>query len=217
MGLNAKEKPAKGGNGQLTREDWIEAARAVLIASGVDDIKVERLAKQMQVTRGSFYWHFEDRKDLLDALLDRWEKQNRSEIAQVKARSGASGADLLEAARIWLGEEPDYPVFDMSVRFWARKDRAVAALVHQIDDDWITLLQSSLDAKGFNTLESLARARIIYFHQIGYNALAIQESLEDRLRLMPFYHKVLVGEVAAAELEKLVKQVRNTVAKSPRA
>jgi len=54
---------------RLTRDDWIDNARKVLVASGIEEVKVDRLARRMRVTRGSFYWHFEHRKDLLDALL----------------------------------------------------------------------------------------------------------------------------------------------------
>ena len=180
---------------QLTREDWIEAAGKVLVASGVDDVKVDRLARKLKMTRGSFYWHFKNRKDLLDALLERWETRNEAEIQQVRARLEAGVSEkLLEVVRIWLTEDPAFPTFDMAVRFWARKAPPVARMVRRIDEAWIALLQSMFEGEGVDPMESLARARIVYFHQIGYYALAIQESLEDRVKLAPFYHRVLVGE-----------------------
>ena len=72
---------------QLSRVDWIEAARRQLIISGVDELKVDRLARKMKVTRGSFYWHFKNRKDLLDAVLQLWQEHKESELQQ---------ADLVE-------------------------------------------------------------------------------------------------------------------------
>jgi AcrR family transcriptional regulator len=192
---------------QLSREDWIAEARKVLVTSGIDDVKVDRLARKLKVTRGSFYWHFRNRKELLDALLSRWESQNVEEMEQIRARTG-SDPNTLEVVRIWLGEDPAYPTFDMAIRFWARKSRPVAALVRDIDDRWISLLQSMFRQRGLSELESFARARIFYFHQIGYYALAIEESLDDRLRLAPYYHLILVGDASPDELERLGEDLR---------
>ena len=67
MPLITKKKPR-----QLSREDWTEAARKQLVAAGIEEVKVDRLARKMKVTRGSFYWHFKNRKDLLDSVLRVW-------------------------------------------------------------------------------------------------------------------------------------------------
>lgn len=56
----------------LTREDWVDAAWKALANGSIETIKVDRLAHQLGVTRGSFYWHFKDKKALIDAVLDRW-------------------------------------------------------------------------------------------------------------------------------------------------
>lgn len=198
---------AKGRN-SLSRKDWIEAARLVLIASGVDDVKVDRLAKKLKVTRGSFYWHFKHRKELLDALLEGWENQNRNELAQIRERSGHGTAGVVEAVRIWLGENPAHPTFDMAIRFWARKSPEVARLVRQIDEDWIMLLGAIFEGSGEDRLTALARARVIYFHQIGYYALAFDESLEDRLALAPHYHRILTGQDGGEALADTIEALR---------
>jgi AcrR family transcriptional regulator len=62
--------------GAFGREDWVNTSRKALIKEGIDQVKVERLAKQLNVTRGSFYWHFRSRAELLTALLDHWEATN---------------------------------------------------------------------------------------------------------------------------------------------
>ncbi len=203
---------------RLSREDWIEAARVVLIAYGVDDVKVDRLAKKLRVTRGSFYWHFKHRKDLLDALLAGWETQNRNELRQIRKRSQRIDAGLAETVRIWLSEDPAYPTFDMAVRFWARKSPEVARLVRKIDEEWISLFQETFEAHGEDKMTAFARARVIYFHQIGYNALALGESLEDRLVLAPYYHHVLTGRLGSEELTETIEELRaqNEQKKRPR-
>jgi AcrR family transcriptional regulator len=192
----------------LSREDWIEAARLVLISSGVDDVKVDRLAKKLAVTRGSFYWHFKHRNALLDALLSGWETQNRNELAQIRARTELTDAGVIEAVSIWLSEDPAYPTFDMAIRFWARKSPTVAQLVREIDEEWIMLLVAIFEASGDDRMMALARARVTYFHQIGYYALAIDESLEDRLALAPYYHQILTGQNGGSALAETIAALR---------
>jgi AcrR family transcriptional regulator len=192
----------------LSREDWIEAARLVLISSGVDDVKVDRLAKKLAVTRGSFYWHFKHRKALLDALLSGWETQNRNELAQIRARTELTDAGVIEAVSIWLSEDPAYPTFDMAIRFWARKSPMVAQLVREIDEEWIMLLVAIFEASGDDRMMALARARVTYFHQIGYYALAIDESLEDRFALAPYYHQILTGQNGGSALAETIEALR---------
>jgi AcrR family transcriptional regulator len=56
----------------LARRDWIDAGLELLVGKGVDHVKITRLADALGVTRGSFYWHFKDRDDLLSALVEDW-------------------------------------------------------------------------------------------------------------------------------------------------
>jgi AcrR family transcriptional regulator len=192
----------------LTREDWVAFARKTLVQSGIDDVKIDRLATRMKVSRGSFYWHFQHRKDLLDALLQDWEVRNLVEIAQVRDRWARARPDLSEVIAIWLGEDPNFPAFDTAVRFWARKSPAVADACHRVDAAWIGLLEELFRQSGYDAAEGLVRARIVYFHQIGYYALAVREDMADRLRLVPLYYKALTGSEPGPALEAVLDRVR---------
>lgn len=194
---------------RLTRDDWLAAARKVLVTSSIDDVKIDRLARRMKVTRGSFYWHFDDRKALLDALLADWEANNRREIGLLATRLADAQPDLSELFRIWLSEDPSFPAFDMAIRFWARKTAKVADVVRQIDEAWIGLLQRIFAANGVGEPESLVRARVIYFHQIGYYALAIKETVEARVDLAPTYYAVLTGSAPPQSLPGMLSGVRS--------
>lgn len=196
----------KGTTRRLTREDWVAAARKTLVDRSVDEVKVDRLARQMRVTRGSFYWHFQHRRDLLDALLTDWEARNYFEIAQVRARWARTVPDMATVIGIWLSEDPSVLSFDIAVRSWARRSEEVAGSVQRVDKAWIALLQESFERDGMSADEALVRGRISYFHQIGYWALDMQEDPAERLRLVPMYYRVLTGRDAPPELAKVLKQ-----------
>lgn len=194
-------------NGRLTREDWIANARKALIASGVDDVKVDVLARRMKVTRGSFYWHFKHRQELLEALLADWVANNRREIAAIERRVEDGAKGLVELFMVWLAEDPNFPSFDIAIRVWARKSKVVAKLVREIDDAWVGLFHLFLQRSGMADPEALVRARIMYYHQIGYYALSISETVTDRIRLAPYYFLALTGSSAPGDMEEVLAAV----------
>ena len=58
---------------RLSREDWLDAAYARFRDGGISAVSVEAVARDLEATKGSFYWHFADRSALVDAVLTRWE------------------------------------------------------------------------------------------------------------------------------------------------
>lgn len=183
-----------------SREDWIAGARKVLVKSGVDSVKVDRLATDLRATRGSFYWHFTDRDELLNALLHDWEVNNYVAISTIRARWASSSPDLTELIEWWVGEGTESPAFGMAIRTWARSDANVEDVMHRVDNEWINLVQRLFSADIYDESERLVRARVVYFHQVGYHALALREPQEERLRLIPYYYKVLTGREAGDNL-----------------
>jgi len=70
---------------RLSADDWAQAALELIAKEGVSAVAVEPLARQLGVTKGSFYWHFPSRDALLRAALERWEKFEQ-EIAFIPLR-----------------------------------------------------------------------------------------------------------------------------------
>src|SRR6478609_2382988 len=91
-----QEKPTR-----LDAEAWIAAAFDALAAGGIDAVRVEPLAKALDITKGSFYWHFADRRALLDALLDSWSEGRVAAIREQATVHGAPDAVLGELADLY--------------------------------------------------------------------------------------------------------------------
>ena len=70
------------------RSTWIEAGLGALAAGGPDAVRIEPLAQALGVTRGGFYWHFHDRRALLDEMLDTWERRSTEEVIERVEREG---------------------------------------------------------------------------------------------------------------------------------
>jgi AcrR family transcriptional regulator len=127
----------------LGRNDWLKAARIALLRGGVEAVRVEKLARDLKVTKGSFYWHFTDREELLEVLLREWEEELlRDIIPRLQGRRGLEGLRLLMrllVERVPLGEQGILPS-DAAVFTWASVSPTVARRVNQAEKKRIELL-----------------------------------------------------------------------------
>jgi AcrR family transcriptional regulator len=175
-------------------ETWVATARKALIEEGVQGVKVDRLAQRLGVTRGGFYKHFADRDDLLDRLLQLWESENVFAVDLPPLRSPQQARNALADLTDRLIEEDGFdPRFDMAVRDWARHDKRAAWAIERVDASRMDLLRRLFAAIGCSAEEAIVRARVFYYHQIGYYALGVKQTLAERKRMLPLYLHILVG------------------------
>ncbi len=177
----------------LGRDNWIEQGLELLVQDGIDAVRITRLAEALDVTRGSFYWHFKDRDDLLEALIDRWESRNsRAVIAAVGDHDDLTSG-ILALFDVWLDTSRFYPRLDSAVRDWARRSDTVRRAVEQADQGRIEAIAALFKRAGFGDLEAFIRARILYFTQVGYYALGIEETLVQRFSYLEPYFEGFTG------------------------
>src|SRR5271168_4678094 len=117
----------------LQPDDWIRAAFARLSTEGIESVRIELLARDLGVSKGSFYWHFRDREDLLNAVLDDWE---REEIAWLEEASSYQRSPAARWAKfVERGAEPQRGRFESALRGWARRDDRVSSRVSSIEKE----------------------------------------------------------------------------------
>jgi AcrR family transcriptional regulator len=127
----------------LGREDWLRAARLALLQGGVEAVRVEKLARALKVTKGSFYWHFKDREELLELLLREWESELQELIGQPGTAGGAQDLHsllevLVERAR--QSEEGKVPS-DAAIFAWASVSPEVARRVNRAEQERLDFLK----------------------------------------------------------------------------
>jgi AcrR family transcriptional regulator len=185
----------------LQQRDWVVAARKLLIRRGIANVKVEPLAQAMKVTTGSFYWHFTGRQALHDALLKDWYDTNTAPLYEaVKSAGSDPRKQYLAFFGVWVLERDFDPRYDQAIRDWARTSTRVAGLLREVDDTRIKLLIEIFENFGYSGLDAEMRARVTYYHQVGYYAMHVKEMRERRLELAPFYADILTGHPWMHEL-----------------
>lgn len=184
---------AAGRQPTLRRESWIEEAVRTLTDGGVDAVQITRLARRLGVTRGSFYWHFENREALLDALLAEWRARNTDVMLEALAAAETLEDGILALFAIWVDHRRFDPALDQAVRDWARRSDAVRSVVAREDDARVAAVAAFYERLGYATTEAFVRARVLYFTQVSYYALGISEPMERRLSYLGAYFRCFTG------------------------
>ena len=161
----AGRKPAE--TRQLSRQDWVDYGVSLLGESGADAVRIERLCAGLNVTKGSFYWHFKSRADFLDQMLVHWQdKETQAIIDEIEAQAG-SPADAIK--RLFEKANAGTVNFraELAVRQWAIQDDKVAQTVQAVDERRLDFLHRQFLSMGFPVPETQMRARLLYSLILG--------------------------------------------------
>jgi AcrR family transcriptional regulator len=167
----------------LTPDDWVRAATQVLVDHGIDHVRVDVLAGELNVTRGSFYWHFRDREDLLRRVLQAWREEStvqltkRLEVARSDPRELLAdvislpfrGRAAVRAARI-----------ELAIRAWARRDPMAQQALDEADSSRIGYHEALFRALGFAPDEAAHRAFLLYGYEVAESLMPRQGSAAAR-------------------------------------
>src|SRR5690606_30563414 len=156
-------------------------------------VKITRLATALGVSRGSFYWHFADRADLLEALLAQWRQQNTRAVVDAAEAALDLTAGILGLFDVWVDSERFDPALDAAVRDWARREAKVRKAVENADEARIRAIAGLFARSGYAATDAFIRARIIYFTQIGYYALGIRDATAGGLGYLARYYHGFTG------------------------
>jgi AcrR family transcriptional regulator len=130
----------------LTKDDWLRAAMELLRTRGIGGVRVLPLAKELGVSRGSFYWHFEDRDDLLRGMLDWWDREMTDSVIQVSNGSrGNPRARLMAVAEDVL--RFDRNRYEAAIRTWAEGDKRVAKTLKRVMSEASILADETLETR----------------------------------------------------------------------
>jgi AcrR family transcriptional regulator len=186
---------------KLGRQDWIKAGLAALAEGGVEAVRVEPLAKQMQVTKGSFYWHFKDRNDLLEAIVAEWvELDTQSIIERVNQIDADPKTKLLQLFELAIADDSLTPELangsvENAIRAWATNDPKIAAVLAKVDQQRLEYTKDLFLAIGFSEPEALVRARLAYYSLVGEFTIGVRTSQAERLAEVQLQHSILTNKI----------------------
>jgi len=148
---------------RLTKSDWIRQGLRTLAQEGAGALKVGPMATALQVSRGSFYWHFRDISDFRAQILRSWQESTTEEVIR-DLETKAEPDRLKNLLRRGLGGRLSR---DRAIRSWAAEDADVAAAVASVDARRVGYIAGMLVAAGVEGATALDRAAFLYWAYLG--------------------------------------------------
>jgi AcrR family transcriptional regulator len=164
------------------RNRWIDEGLAALAAGGPDAVRIEPLAQTLGVTRGGFYWHFQDRGALLEEMLDTWEQVVVDRAMEIIEGGGGDAKAKLRRlfALASSSEALGLRMIDLAVRDWARRDKAVARRLRRVDNRRMEYMRSLFGAFCRDEGEVEVRCMLFASLFIGNRLLAADHGPRSR-------------------------------------
>jgi AcrR family transcriptional regulator len=174
------------------RTVWIDAGLQALATGGPDAVRIEPLAQALGVTRGGFYWHFEDRAAFLEAMLETWERRSTDEaLERVEGEGGDAREKVWRAGMLTFSREL-LPI-DLAVRDWARHDRGVAKRLRRVDNRRMEYLRSLIGTFCADPDDVEARSTLAFALAIGHHFIAADHGARSRREVLELAMKQIVS------------------------
>jgi AcrR family transcriptional regulator len=176
---------------RLAREDWLQAALMAFEEKGIQGVKADSLARYLGVTRGSFYWHFKDVAQLMQAVVRQW--QNEQTLTVIERNEAEGGPPEQRLLRLLRTCAQDDGRFEVGIRHWMTQDASVADIVRDVDRQRERYLAALLSEAGCSTVRAKRLAPVAYAAWLGEYSGAVQRSQAERMASMDVLFELLIG------------------------
>lgn len=154
-----------------------------LAAGGPDAVRIEPLAEALGVSRGGFYWHFDNRGALLEEMLDAWEKASVEDVLERVEHEGGDARGKLRHAGTLTFSDWLLPV-DLAVRDWSRREPKVAERLRRVDNRRMDYLRLQFRELCADEEEVEARSMLAFSLLIGNHFLAADHGARGRAEVL---------------------------------
>ncbi len=171
-----------------TRSDWVQAGQALLIAGGIEAVKLHRLTGQLNVSTGSFYHHFQNLDEYQCALAQFYGSEQARLIFDEARKVVGDDPDLLLREATAIFGRGSMRQLNIAMRGWAHHDARARAAVRRYDAVLMDNLDRIFLALGFDELAAKSRTLIM----MGLASLEIDQDLEPSFQERWFHIRDLI-------------------------
>lgn len=170
-----------GRKAEVTREDWIEAGLSELGRNGAGALRLDTLCRALGITKGSFYWYFENREAFLQELVQTWERRDTlALIERVEAIGGSPRDRLRNLFREANSGRVDFRI-EQAIRQWGNASPDIRRLLHEADRKRSDYLSGLFRALGADAALADTQARLLYGLIFGEAMIYRRETRAERL------------------------------------
>jgi len=166
------------------RSSWIDEGLRALAAGGPDAVRIETLARALGVTKGGFYWHFDDRRALLEEMLDTWERVGVDEVIERVESDGGDARAKLRRLFAIAASGDEVLRTDLAVRDWSRREESVAERLQRVDNRRMDYMRSLFGCFCPDEDEVEARCMLAFSVWIGNHFIAADHGARTRAEVL---------------------------------
>ena len=171
---------------------------ATLIDGGIDRVRIDVLAETLEVRRGSFYWHFKDRNDLLHQVLKAWRDAATEQIIERFEGKGGNPRELIPdllSLPFRGGSAQRAARVELAIRDWARRDAMARHAVDDVDSRRISYIAQCFSALGFDIADARSRAFLLYAYEVAESLLFNQGTPAQKVQRSHLIERLLLSSV----------------------
>ena len=176
---------------RVSKEQWLSKALDTLESSGVEVVKIERLAKAFGISRSGFYWHFENRQDLLEHLLDYWVRLYTGVVTDDPDVAKLDPKKRLLTTMEMIRDK-QLTKYDLAMNSWARLDSHVHKVVKKVVKMRLDYLRGIFAELGFEGDELEMRVRLFLCYHAWEDIMFPDLSVRKHSKLLKLRHKYLI-------------------------
>jgi AcrR family transcriptional regulator len=182
----------KPGKKRVSKAEWLALALEVLATVGVQGVRIERLAREIGIAKSGFYWHFRDRGELMQSILDYWGHEFTAVITENPEFLEGDPKQRLYQTMVMILDH-DLTKYDLAIRDWAAHDAAAAKAVRLVNRMRLEFVRSIFSDLGFRGQQLEMRTRLFVCYQSWELAMFDDLSKEERRKLLRLRHKFFVA------------------------
>ncbi|WP_205873532.1 TetR/AcrR family transcriptional regulator [Mycobacterium camsae] len=157
---------------RLTVDDWLQAGYTTVADEGLNALKLDRLCSRLNVTKGSFYWHFADMAAYRQALIESWTRLKDDELREIEQLGDTEPRERL-SQMIGLLVKPRHWTLERAMREWARSDEKIATALRAADRRLLKQVRQAFRDYGFDAEEADLRASTTFAAGVGLLHLSV--------------------------------------------
>ncbi|MGE4427402.1 MAG: TetR/AcrR family transcriptional regulator [Solirubrobacteraceae bacterium] len=152
---------------RLGVDDWIGGALDLIGEEGLTAVKIDRLAQRLGVTKGSFYWHFEDLASFLATVAERWCAGREELRVMLDALEKLPPRERL-VRMVELVMDARHWRLERAAREWARTSTRVRNTLARSDRWILDTERRAFVELGFSPHEAEVRANTLFYAGMGF-------------------------------------------------
>jgi AcrR family transcriptional regulator len=185
-------------NTKLSKLAWMQAGFRALTQQGLSCVKAEILARELNVSKGSFYWHFKNIDALKVTMLEHWQEAATQDIMQQVHDTDIEPRRQLENLLKLVTDSADGSAYggvgvEAAIREWARTSKQAQTLVIKVDAVRLDFVKCLLMATGQSNFTANRNSNLIYSSLIGMQHLGHQDSVKPQQDLLHLLSLVLAS------------------------